>query len=342
MGNPKITLAIFGNQNSNSGFQPLYWINNPPQQLENLVPPGMEENTHFFVLEATPAYTQFTLIQNHVSSYMSVRAGVLKIAITIPAGYQVAGGVSPMQVLQQVKETFMSECMTRKSSLSETYNFNEKLVDGHIFSQIVDNYTLEPAAYTPTHPMRGNADGIMLLPATQIAELFKQPQHPEFESCRKVVVAEKGNTANYHKVITSLQPLRIEPRSTQAPRTSPATTAPRPAPRAVKPKKSGFNIIDLIKIIGFPLVAFCIGIQSMFYLSYMLNGDEEQEQTNSPQRQYAYQPLDSITIIALEKIRNSHNQQRDTVLIQAKGDVQKTDSIQVQKSDTLNKNKKQV
>ena len=40
----KITLAIFGNQNSNSGFQPLFWINNPPQQLENMVPPAMEEN----------------------------------------------------------------------------------------------------------------------------------------------------------------------------------------------------------------------------------------------------------------------------------------------------------
>ena len=337
MGNPKITLAIFGNQNSNSGFQPLYWINNPPQQLENLVPPGMEENPYFFVLENTPSFTQFTLIQNHVSSYMSVRAGVLKIAITIPAGYQIAGGVSPMQVLLQVDETFMSECMTRKSSLSETYNFNEKLVDGHIFSQIVDSYSLEPAAYTRSHPMRGKHDGIMLLPTNQIAEMFRQPQHPEFENCSKVIVAEKGNTANYLKVITSLKPLHEEPRRTQviAQQHRPVVL-PEAMRNGEKSKKSGFNIIDLIKLIGFPLVAFCIGILSMFCLSLLFKGEDKPDLADNSQHKTAFKPLDNKTKEALAKIENVYAKQ-DTIAKQDSSVIEKTDSINIKQTDTITK-----
>ena len=205
MGNQKITLAIFGNQNSNSGFQPLYWINNPPRQLENLVPPGMEGNGCFFVLETTSSFTQYTLIQNHVSSFMAVRAGVLKIAITIPAGYKIAGGVSPMDVLLRIRDTFLSECMTLKSQLSETYNFKETLAGEQVFSQIVNEYTLAPAPYPRQRVMQGTDDAVLLLPADQIAMLFKCPQYAEFESCAKVIVAEKGNTNVYQKVLGGLQ-----------------------------------------------------------------------------------------------------------------------------------------
>lgn len=205
MGNQKITLAIFGNQNSNSGFQPLYWINNPPRQLENLVPPGMEENACFFVLETTPAFTQYTLIQNHVSSFMAVRPGVLKIGITIPAGYKIAGGVSPMDVLLRIRDTFLAECMTLKSQFSDTYNFKEALAGEQVFSQIVNDYTLTPAPYPRQRVMQGTDDAVLLLPAEQIALLFKCPQYAEFESCAKVIVAEKGNTDVYQKVLGELQ-----------------------------------------------------------------------------------------------------------------------------------------
>jgi hypothetical protein len=175
----KISLAIFGNQNSNSGFQPLYWINNPPEQLENLVPPGMDENPYFFTLQVLPSHTQYTLIQNRVSSYMSSRAGVLKMAIAIPKGYCISGGISPMQVLLQVREKFIETCMTLRDSHAEAYNFKEKLPPPDDFVNIVDSYHL---AITPKPhlPMSGTEEALMLLDDEAIALLFTSPHHPEF------------------------------------------------------------------------------------------------------------------------------------------------------------------
>ena len=192
----KISLAIFGNQNSNSGFQPLYWINNPPEQLENLVPPGMDENPYFFTLQVLPSHTQYTLIQNRVSSYMSSRAGVLKMAIAIPKGYCISGGISPMQVLLQVREKFIETCMTLRDAHAEAYNFKEKLPPPDDFVNIVDSYHL---AITPKPhlPMSGTEEALMLLDDEAIALLFNSPHHPEFHPFKSIVIANKGNVAAY-------------------------------------------------------------------------------------------------------------------------------------------------
>ena len=211
MDNPRITLAIFGNQNSNSGFQPLYWINNPVQPLENLIPPGMEENSYFFVLETGEKFTQYTLVQNHVSSYMSVRPGALKMAIGIPNGYRLANDESPLTVLMAVQDTFLKECMTQKSSLSETRNFKQVLPDEQLFKSIVDGYSLIPS-YDRVYPMQGADDAVLLLPPAQMADFFRNVHYPELQGYKKVVIGEKGNTTVYPAVVSDLQiPLPMTP-----------------------------------------------------------------------------------------------------------------------------------
>lgn len=202
MDNIKISLAIFGNQNSNSGFQPLYWINDPPQELENIVPPGMDENPYFFTLQVLPAHTQFTLIHNRVSSYMSARPGVLKMAVTIPKGYAISSGVSPMQVLLDVRRTFIDTCMTLRDAHAEAYNFKEKLADPSVFASIIDAYRLEPVAM-PHLPMTGTDDAAMLLDDAAIAQLFADPQHPEFQSFRRIIIANKGKTSVYKTLLNA-------------------------------------------------------------------------------------------------------------------------------------------
>ena len=204
MDTPKITLAIFGNQNSNSGFQPLYWINSPAQQLENLVPPGMEENPYFFVIETGPLFTQFTLIQNHVSSYMSSRPGVLKMAIGIPKGYRLANGVSPMDVLLGVRKIFIDTCMTQKSALTESYNFNDKLVEPDQLISYIDSFELQPAI-SQHREMTGTEDALMLLDKDTTASLFKDVQYQEFTNYRRIIVAEKGNASTYKTQLTGLE-----------------------------------------------------------------------------------------------------------------------------------------
>jgi len=192
----KISLAIFGNQNSNSGFQPLYWINDPPQQLENIVPPGMDENPYFFTLQVLPAHTQYTLIHNRVSSYMSVRPGVLKMAITIPKGYCISSGISPMQVLLDIRQKFIDTCMTLRDTQAKAYNFKEKLASPDTFINIINAYELVPDTH-PHLPMTGTEDAVMLLDDTAISQFFISPQRPEFQKFRRIIVANKGKTDIY-------------------------------------------------------------------------------------------------------------------------------------------------
>ena len=213
MENNKISLAIFGNQNSNSGFQPLYWINNPPQQLENIVPPGMDENPYFFTLQVLPAHTQYTLIHNRVSSYMSVRPGVLKMAIAIPKGYTIRDGVSPLEVLLDVRQQFIETCMTLRDAQTDAYNYKEKLADSDIFVKIVDSYQLVPDKQ-PHLPMKGTEEAVMLLDDMAISQLFVTPQHPEFQRFKSIVIANKGNASVYktqfNGILASAMPAKAE------------------------------------------------------------------------------------------------------------------------------------
>lgn len=146
MDSKRITLAIFGNQLSNSGFQPLYWINNPPKELENIVPPGMDDCPHFFTLQQLPGYTQLTLTNCRVSSFQSARPGVLKMAVAIPQGYRLSNGESLTEVLMHVYDTFRQTCMTQRDEHAATFNFCEKLPPASTFADIVNSYTLVPAS----------------------------------------------------------------------------------------------------------------------------------------------------------------------------------------------------
>ena len=199
--NARISLAVFGNQLSNSGYQPLYWINDPPQQPENLVPPGMDDNAFFYTLQVLPAHTQFTLIHNRVSSFGAWRPGVLKIAIALPKGYKIIDDISPLEVLLDVREKFLETCMTRSEGHHGMYNFKEKLADARIFTDIVNAYRLVPDNQ-PHLPMTGTGDALLLLDELAISQLFVSPQHHIFRPFRQIVIAAKGNTAAYRKTLS--------------------------------------------------------------------------------------------------------------------------------------------
>ncbi len=196
MSNTKISLAIFGNPNSNSGFQPLYWINDPPQQLDNFIPPGMDENLYFYTFMVQPGFTQYELIHNRVSSYMSIRQGVLKIAITIPRGYRLSGGASPLDVLLTLRETFVETCLTKREEHSDVYNFKDKLVEPSVFASIVDSYELEPTS-APHYPMKGTDDALLLLDDASISQFFVSPHYPRLSAYRRLVLAHHGKETAY-------------------------------------------------------------------------------------------------------------------------------------------------
>ena len=256
MENNKIYLAIFGNQNSNSGFQPLYWIKNPPHQLENIVPPGMDENPYFFTLQVLPAHTQYTLIHNRVSSYMSVRPGVLKMAIAIPKGYTIRDGVSPLEVLLDVRQQFIETCMTLRDAQTDAYNYKEKLADPDIFVKIVDSYQLVPDR-RPHFPMKGTEDAVMLLDDMAISELFVAPQHPEFQQFKSIVIANKGNASVYktqfNGIMASASPAKAETptEKTLSSREAAPTTKPSVSKdKSAQQKKFLIILLGILLIIG--------------------------------------------------------------------------------------------
>ena len=264
MDNRHISLAIFGNQNSNSGFQPLYWINTPPQQLENLVPPGMEDNPYFFVLETYATHTLFTLVQNHVSSFMSSRPGALKMAIALPKGYRIAGPEGPMEVLLKVRTLFMEQCMTH--SMGDSYQFTERLADAAIFEQLLNNYTLEPDN-AAQQPMTGQNDALLLLTSEQTSQLFLDCQRQEFTHYRRIIIGEKGKASVYPNIIRGLQIPRPRPVTQPAapsapPRSStPPTSSPTPSP-SQKPSspQSASTKPGYLRYVWVPVVTFILGV----------------------------------------------------------------------------------
>ena len=161
MDSRRITLAIFGNQLSNSGFQPIYWINDPPRKLENALPAGVDDRPYIVALQQLEDYTQLTLVTSRVSSYQSSRPGALKIAVSMPRGWRIAGCKSLQEVLMRVYETFLQQCMTPRDEQAATYNFKEKMPPASLFADIVDGYTLEEAPDQPL-PLSTMGSGLLV------------------------------------------------------------------------------------------------------------------------------------------------------------------------------------
>ena len=277
MDNPRITLAIYGNQYSNSGFQPLYWINNPIRQLENLLPPGMGKNPYYFVVETGLQHTQFTLIENNVSSCDGFRAGVLKMAIGIPNNYRLANDESPMNVLLEVRKTFIEQCMTKKSSLSLIRKFNSELPDEQVFKNILNSYGLV-RSYEKVYPMQGTGDAVMLLSSAQTEAFFRNVHYPEFAGLKKLVVGEAGNTENYAKAITGLAiprpftPPPIEPQQERTKtNTLPTAIGGQPPRTYVELAKKPIPIIPIIQYVVVPFLAFLLGIFIVFVVNLFIH-----------------------------------------------------------------------
>jgi hypothetical protein len=232
--------------------------------------------------------------------------------------------------------------------LSNTLNFKEELADDNIFSDIVDSYELVPIAAPQQRPMTGTADGVVLLPAESIAKLFKCVQYKEFETCKKVIVAEKGKTELYRKVFTNLQiPLELSRYEVRGARyenssefsrkeeggmrkenSSASKGALVPRTSHLEPRKSPRSspllprIFDIVKLVVMPLAAFAIGLLCTWAVSLIVG-----KFTGSTDTPVA--PKDSITKVAPPTLST------DSIKVKTDSTKVKADSI---KSDTVNQN----
>ena len=185
-----ISLKICGNPESNGGFQPILLYNNPVIDIRDRFDSGFDACSYYFSLCTEQTQAVYKLIKNNVRSYGSVRAGSLVIAIAIPRGYALDGGLSPFDALTALKDAFLQRCMTCRDALKETYEFNPGRIDSSILDDVAQRFTLTEAI-TPWHPMTDGAPvGCIIRPETDIIQLFRDVQYPEFEHYSEILVAE--------------------------------------------------------------------------------------------------------------------------------------------------------
>ncbi len=199
MTNPLISLAIFGTRLNQAGWEGLLLLNRPPfPLLLNLGVPGMGMNRTYYTIGIRETYTQFTLVYNpkYIQAYDANRDGALKLSISIPRGYRLAGGISPYKLLIELQTVLEKEALTPVPGVPGKYKFKEKFPSVEVFEEVLKNYPLEK--FEGRHrPMSATAQslGVILAndPTTEL--LFKDVHYPEFTEYKEIVVAQNSESA---------------------------------------------------------------------------------------------------------------------------------------------------
>ncbi len=193
----QISLKVCGNPDANSGFQPMVIFNSPSIEIKDTVYAGFDANSYFFTLKIEKSQVVYKLVKNNVSSFGASRQGCLVIGIAIPKGYKLDNGISPYDVLIELKNGFLALCMTCKEPATEKYEFSSNRVQPNILDSIAGKFALIPTQ-TPYHVMSVGAP-IAFITATEekIKQLMKDVQYPAFTKFSEIVVAESVQSTNY-------------------------------------------------------------------------------------------------------------------------------------------------
>lgn len=188
-----ISVIISGNKEGNAGFMPLVIVGNP--QFSNgdySYRNGFENSKYYYEIENTNNYILYTFIANpnSVASYGASRNGRLRIGVSIPRGYRIAGDISPYEVLNRIKDNFFGLNMT-SSGMNTVYNFKKELDSNEPYDAICTEYQLEKdnGRYVV---MAGNESACVLTGKELISQFFKDTQYTEFANYKSIIVAEAG------------------------------------------------------------------------------------------------------------------------------------------------------
>lgn len=188
-----ISVIISGNKEGNAGFMPLVIVGNPQFPNDDYsYRNGFENNKYYYEIENTNNYILYTFIANpnSVASYGASRNGRLRIGVSIPRGYRIAGDISPYEVLNRIKDNFFGLNMT-SSGLNTVYNFKKEPDSNGPYETICTEYQLEKdnGRYVV---MAGNESACVLTGKDLISQFFKDTQYIEFANYKSIIVAEAG------------------------------------------------------------------------------------------------------------------------------------------------------
>lgn len=188
----QIALLIKGNNQSNGGYSVIYSINTPPFDLPAISYGGLNTNNYYFTVRATASYTLFTLVQNHVKSHGAVRAGFLKIGISIPRGYRLSAGTSPHDLLLAIRSQFLDTCMDEVRGEAGTYTYKDQMASAKSFTELLSRFTLEPDP-SPLPVMKGTTTTALLLrPEDQMRGILDEVHNSNYTGYYELIIAANG------------------------------------------------------------------------------------------------------------------------------------------------------
>jgi len=203
MGDPKISLMIYGTRLSTSGWEPLIMLNNPPfPPLANMGVAGVGENPTYYTFRIDQNYTQYTLVYNpkYIKAHAAQRAGALKVSISIPKGYKLDGDPSPYNVfidIQRALETYALNPIVGKAG---AFEFKATFPADDVFIRVLDSFRLVETKM-PHRPMSSVSGEVGMIIADENLEdiLFKDIQYPEFSPYKEIAVVRFGESDNIIK-----------------------------------------------------------------------------------------------------------------------------------------------
>lgn len=203
MGDPKISLMIYGTRLSTSGWEPLVMLNNPPfPPLANMGVAGVGENSTYYTFRIDQNYTQYTLVYNpkYIKAHAAQRAGALKVSISIPKGYKLEGDASPYNVFIDIQRTLEEHALSRIVGKQGAFEFKATFPSDEVFAQVLNSFRLVEAKM-PHRPMSSTSTEVgMIIADDSLCDiLFKDIQYPEFSQYKEIVIAQFGESDNIIK-----------------------------------------------------------------------------------------------------------------------------------------------
>ncbi len=203
MGDPKISLMIYGTRLSTSGWEPLVMLNNPPfPPLANMGVAGVGENPTYYTFRIDQNYTQYTLVYNpkYIKAHAAQRAGALKVSISIPKGYKLEGDASPYNVFIDIQRTLEEHALSRIVGKQGAFEFKATFPSDEVFAQVLNSFRLVEAKM-PHRPMSSTSTEVgMIIADDSLCDiLFKDIQYPEFSQYKEIAIAQFGESDNIIK-----------------------------------------------------------------------------------------------------------------------------------------------
>lgn len=202
--NQYISLKVTGRPDENGGYNPLILFNNPAFEVKDQDYVGFENNSFFYSIKDSDKYTVFKLVKNNVRAYNGFRLSTIKIAFSIPKGYRLDNNITPYDVLNTLKDVFLSKCLRCVDTQKDTYEYTSNRIDASVLDETVKKFSISQGA-TPNLKMNPQLSiGYIVKSDRDIEQLFRDFYYPEFGNYSEIIVAESVNQTSYTP-ITNIQ-----------------------------------------------------------------------------------------------------------------------------------------